>query len=348
MLHTPFEGSLTSAKVAVMALLPADIFQPPIPSLLLLVPPSSQIQWFIRLALLHLTLLFIPPILVLVPLSILLPGRLAPLSIHPHNLPPHLTAWQACRRGWQVYILGGLIWAITGTGSAPDHDLDVCRRLTRWSHLLNRFIGWASGSAPNDGSRLRVDEVVMLPFPEALCIGALAMEGLDRRSLVGFELDKVTALCADGKSRKARRAILWLTGGGYVTGYPLVDPILFSLIRSLPPGDYCTLGPNVRKSLSSDRSFPIPLLDALAAYAYLRGQGYQPEDIVIMGNSAGSGLSWSLISYLAALDEAGLGELGVPGDVIMISVSHAARLASPLKDDAESDLALAVITARPT
>lgn len=310
-----------------MALLPADIYQPPIPSLLLLVPPSSRLQWVIRIAFLQLTLFSIPLILVLVPLSIFPPERLAPLPIHPHNLPPHISIWQACVRGWQVYIFGGLIWAITGSGSAPDHDIDVCRRLTRWSSLLDRFIGNATGSAPRDGSTLRVDEVIISPFPEALCVGALAAKGLDRRPVIGFQLGKVGANSSSvQKPVKARKAILWLTGGGYVTGYPLVDPILFSLIRSLPTGEYCMLGPNVRKSLSLDRSFPVPLLDALAAYNHLRNEGYDAKNIVIMGNSAGSGLSWSLLSYLAALDEAGLGDLGVPGSIIMISVGSVCDL----------------------
>ena len=145
------------------------------------------------------------------------------------------------------------------------------------------------------------------------------MDGLQRDPVIGFQLSSNTSKRpADMQRRK--KAILWLTGGGYVTGYPLVDPILFSLLRELPWG-YTILGPNVRKSLSLDRAFPVPLLDALAGYVHLREEGYEAEDIVVMGNSAGSGLSWSLITYLAAIDEAGLGHLGIPETVIMISVS---------------------------
>lgn len=313
-----------------MALLPPDIFQPANPSLLLLVPPSSKLQWILRLVFLQITIVTIPLLLVLVPLSVILPRQIAPLPIHPHNLPPYRSTWAACLRGWQVYIIGGLIWAVTGSGSAPDHSLETCRRLTRWAHKLVGVIGqWVGASNAEEYGRIRVDEVVMRHFPMDLCVGVMAMNGLQRDPVVGFQLSSSVIKPAlnrpdSTKKRKRKRAILWLTGGGYVTGFPLVDPILFSLFRELISGseEYTILGPNVRKSLSIDRAFPIPLLDALAGYAHLREQGYEAENIVVMGNSAGSGLSWSLLAYLAAIHEVGLGNLGVPGSVIMISVSQ--------------------------
>ncbi len=157
-----------------------------------------------------------------------------------------------------------------------------------------------------------------------------------------------------------RRAILFFAGGGYVTGSPLVQPFLFNLIRSLPPlgplgdcksdricpdnhsnqnRDYepdlncppndtntetILVSPNIRKSLSLDRGFPIPLLDALSTYAHLIDCGYDPSEIILMGDSAGAGLAWSLLAYLAILDDkqGSLGGgLGIPANVIMISVS---------------------------
>lgn len=229
-------------------------------------------------------------------------------------------------------MLGGLIWAITGSGAAPDHDIHASRRMARWAQTLVGVIGRVTGNATkSDTQRLSVDEVVMPPFPKDLCRGVLAMDGLERNPVIGFKLssrvDTRGSRNEDGQRRARaitrKRAILWLSGGGYVTGYPLVDPPLFSLIRDLPAGDYTILGPNIRKSLSMDRAFPIPLLDALAGYAHLREVGYEADDIIVMGNSAGSGLSWSLMSYLISLDEAGVGSLGSPGTIIMISVSVA-------------------------
>jgi hypothetical protein len=301
-----------------MALLPANVFQPPTPSLTLLIPPPSQLQWVLRFFLLQFTLLSFPLIIILVPLSILLPDKYAPLSLHPHNLPPHRSFIGACSRGWLVYCLGGLIWAITGTGAAPDHQVDVARRMTWWARALVEYIARFTGSEGN-GGKLEVTEEIIQPFPRELCIGIMDLNELDRIPLVGFKLD-----CTRPESNeipRAKKAILWLSGGGYITGYPLVDPPIFSLARKLPLDGYTIFAPSVRRALSFDRGFPVPLLDALAGYAHLR-ESYEAEDIVVMGNSAGSGLSWSLIAYLAILKEGRRGDLGIPGEVVMISVSY--------------------------
>jgi acetyl esterase/lipase len=66
------------------------------------------------------------------------------------------------------------------------------------------------------------------------------------------------------------------------------------------------------------------VLDGLASYAYLRKVGYEAKNITVIGNSAGGGLSWSILSYLVAIDQAGKGSLGVPRAVAMISVSRSA------------------------
>lgn len=300
-----------------MALLPANVFQPPTPSLTFLIPPASKLQWALRFFLLQFTLLSFPLIIILVPLSILLPPKYAPLSLHPHNLPPHRSFVGACQRGWLVYCLGGLIWAITGSGAAPDHQDEIAPSMTRWAQKIVEFIARYTNSAGNGGN-LEVTEEIIQPFARELCIGVLDLDELVRKSMVGFRLDCVPS--GSKEIPRAKKAILWLSGGGYVTGYPLVDPPIFSLARHLPLGEYTIFAPSVRRALSYDRAFPIPLLDALAGYAHLR-ETYEAEDIVIMGNSAGSGLSWSLIAYLAILKDGRRGNSGIPGQVIMISVS---------------------------
>ena len=207
-------------------------------------------------------------------------------------------------------------------------------------------------------ANLVLSEEEMTPFPIEECRGVLAAEELDRREVTGFWLKHeyhvdvnvgqqipVSCDCCVGRSgpmvKQPRRVFLFLAGGGYVTGYPLVHPFIFSLLRSLAPSpashptsdcydhvhslpQYAVLAPHVRKSLSLDRAFPIPLLDALAGYAHLRNIGYAAEEVVVIGDSAGGGLAWSLVAYLAALDgELGAkeGGLGVPGGLAMISVS---------------------------
>lgn len=219
-----------------------------------------------------------------------------------------------------VYCLGGLIWAITGSGSAPDNQDDVSPTMTWLACKLVEGIAWATGSKGN-GGKLQVSQVDIPFFSRDLCVGVLDLDDLDRRSIVGFQLDSPRAGLKANSKPKPIKAILWLSGGGYVTGYPLVDPPIFSIARNLPRGEYRLLAPSVRRCLSLDRAFPIPLLDALSGYEYLRRVGgYEAKDIVIMGNSAGSGLSWSLIAYLAILQDANRGDLGIPGSVIMISV----------------------------
>jgi len=302
-----------------MALLRANVFQPPTPSLTFLIPPASYSQWVLRFLLLQFTILSFPLILILIPLSIGLPAQYAPLALHPHNIPPHRSFFGACVRGWQVYCLGGLIWAITGSGSAPDHQDKVALTLSKGSRKIIEFVARVTGSGGNGGD-LRITEEDVKPFPRELCVGVLDMDNLDRRTIPGFRLESVSP--RGYEAPKAKKAILWLSGGGYVTGYPLVDPPLFSLARKLPLGAYTIFAPSVRRCLSLDRAFPIPLLDALAGYIHLRRNGYEPEDIVVMGNSAGSGLSWSLIAYLAILKDLRRGDLGIPGEVIMISVSR--------------------------
>jgi hypothetical protein len=184
--------------------------------------------------------------------------------------------------------------------------------MTRWARILVETIARVTGSKGN-GAKLMVSEVDITPFPRELCIGVLDLDDLDRKSILGFKLDS--------SRQRAKKAILWISGGGYVTGYPLVDPPIFSLARNLPKGEYTLLAPSVRRCLSIDRAFPIPLLDALAGYVYLRRAGYGAKDIVIMGNSAGSALTWSMLAYLAILVDSKRGDLGIPGSVIMISVS---------------------------
>jgi acetyl esterase/lipase len=120
-----------------------------------------------------------------------------------------------------------------------------------------------------------------------------------------------------------RRVYLFLAGGGYVTGWPLVHPFIFSLARTFAPSSghhlprQAIFAPDIRKSLSVENAFPTPLVDALAAYTYLLAIGYTPGEIVLMGDSAGGGLVWSLLAYLCIASREG--KLGPPGGVIMIS-----------------------------
>ncbi|KAJ9091609.1 hypothetical protein QFC21_007149 [Naganishia friedmannii] len=81
---------------------------------------------------------------------------------------------------------------------------------------------------------------------------------------------------------------------------------------------------NYRKSLSVDTAFPACLLDALAGYLFLtRDLGFEPSNIILMGDSAGGNLALALARYLGELAERGGSErtknIGQVGGMILYS-----------------------------
>jgi hypothetical protein len=333
-----------------MSLLPASFFQPPTPSILLLVPPSSPFQWLIRFAIFLLALVSLPFLGILIPLSILCltspiaaVRHLAPLPIHPDNMPPKRSWRDSLIRGVIAYFLSGCIWSITGIGTAPEFNHSGARRLAHIVAWLVDYLGPRGRSA----SRLEVTDETIAPFPDELNVGIFANKDLHKPHIEALWLHHVladspvtTSPSSSGSTPSQRHVFLFFGGGGYVTGWPLVHPFVFSLARSVPPLSrqnlpsddlpaFAIFAPNVRKSLSRERAFPVPVLDGLAAYAHLRSMGYRPEEITLMGDSAGGGLAWSVAAYLAILQESQTrrrgthadGNLGVPGALVLISVS---------------------------
>jgi epsilon-lactone hydrolase len=111
-----------------------------------------------------------------------------------------------------------------------------------------------------------------------------------------------------------QKTILYLPGGGFIfpasSGH---NSIVSSLARKTQ-----SQGLIVHYRLAPEHPFPAGLEDALAAYRYLiEDQGISPRDIVLGGDSAGGGLTLSLL--LAIRDE------GLP-------MPAAATLISPLSD----------------
>ena len=307
-----------------------EVFQLPIPPILFLIPPSHPVQWMIRsLFLLYTTTIAIPLILVLVPISIFLSklnARWGVVSIHPDNL-----AWgylKCVRRGYTVYIVSTIIWAITGVGNAPESSISLSRRLTNTTlWIVSLFHNKRHG---RPGEMLFGEEVVG-QVREEYRLGAITRGKAD--SIVLFNLEHVASLPSSytpsDTTKVERKAILFLAGGGYVTGTPLAHPFIFSLIRLLSMARsesetrYTLYAPCIRKSLDRSRSFPIPLIDALGAYQALIDKGYKGDEILVIGDSAGGGLCWTLLAYLAVLQstkESGK-KLDLPGRVVLISAS---------------------------
>ncbi|ORX40671.1 Alpha/Beta hydrolase protein [Kockovaella imperatae] len=314
-----------------MSLFPAHIFQIPLPSLVYLLPPHHPAQWVFRgVLMVYVVVLVIPLVLILSPLSVLLGSlpwrhvnRLTPLAIHPDNLPPKKPILTALGRCIGVYIVSSVAWAITSSGCAPDTSE------TRTGPVVRGTLNTIEYVCRSE-TRLAIDEINMDPAPEEACIGVMRMKGIERVSRRGYWLRQQPAKLPDGSGSMGKvhtgsdkHAILFLAGGGYVTGATLSHPFVYSLMRSLPaaclPGGYSLLAPSVRKSLDMSRAFPAPLLDALAGYCHLLKDGYLPENITFMGDSAGGGLCWSLFATLVVLDEETDAGLGVPGKVALIS-----------------------------
>ena len=65
--------------------------------------------------------------------------------------------------------------------------------------------------------------------------------------------------------------------------------------------------------MAPEYPFPAAVEDAVSAYQYIIDQGYQPKDIMVVGDSAGGGLAACL---LVALKEQ---QLAQPGCAVLIS-----------------------------
>lgn len=94
------------------------------------------------------------------------------------------------------------------------------------------------------------------------------------------------------------RALLFLHGGGYVSGSIASHR---HMVAQLGIAARCrTLALDYR--LAPEHPFPAALDDALAGYRFLRDHGFAPEHIALCGESAGGGLT---VATLVSLREAG-------------------------------------------
>lgn len=100
-------------------------------------------------------------------------------------------------------------------------------------------------------------------------------------------------------SSAAKGAVLYLHGGGFVIGSTISHGALIARIAAA--SGYNVLGVNFR--LAPEHPFPVPLNDCVSAYLYLLNQGFAPENIALVGDSAGSAL---VISTLLSLRDQGL------------------------------------------
>ncbi len=88
--------------------------------------------------------------------------------------------------------------------------------------------------------------------------------------------------------------IFYTHGGGYGMG-----DLISSRALIAPIAKHCGLKAfSFEYRLSPEYQFPAPLEDCAKAYEYILSKGYEPKNIVILGDSAGGGLLFSVLQYL--------------------------------------------------
>ena len=129
---------------------------------------------------------------------------------------------------------------------------------------------------------------------------AVAPPPRHRSSFVGASLNVngVVIGTVRGTSR-SRRHVLYLPGGAFIVRTPRWHRFLFARICAGADAG----GTLVFYRLAPEHPFPAGLDDALGAYAHLLASGVAAHEIVIGGDSAGGGLT---LSVLMALRDRGL------------------------------------------
>jgi acetyl esterase/lipase len=114
-----------------------------------------------------------------------------------------------------------------------------------------------------------------------------------------IDIDGVPAEWSRTPEAAAERAVLYLHGGGYMAGSIVSHRCVAVEIGRAAGARTLALG----YRLAPEHAYPAQLEDALAAYRYLRDQGFAAGAIAVAGDSAGANLALSL---LLALRERGL------------------------------------------
>ncbi len=96
------------------------------------------------------------------------------------------------------------------------------------------------------------------------------------------------------KAAPADRVILFLHGGGYLSGSPRIYRALVAQL--VKAADTRALVIDYR--LAPEHPYPAAVEDTQAAYGWLLQQGIAADKIVVMGDSAGAGLSIALLLAL--------------------------------------------------
>ncbi|WOO78173.1 Monoterpene epsilon-lactone hydrolase [Vanrija pseudolonga] len=134
--------------------------------------------------------------------------------------------------------------------------------------------------------------------------------GVEAQPAPGFILTPKEALGkGSDKAAKGEKIVIYYHGGAYVVGHPLWTPFGVKLARDTGVRVYAA---QYRKAVDKTSAWPAPLLDALGAWSYVTSElGFEPGNVVLVGDSAGGHLSLAVSSTLGAQGHPGPGGLAL-------------------------------------
>lgn len=128
----------------------------------------------------------------------------------------------------------------------------------------------------------------------------------------------------------ASKVILFCHGGGFVLGSPKSHQGIVSHIVKTTGIKALIIG----YRLAPEHQYPAPVIDAYEAYSALLSQGYSAKDIIVMGDSAGGGMTLALLCRLKKEGK----ELPLCGVMLYPWCDYEARLASVDKNHTKDSM----------
>lgn len=121
-------------------------------------------------------------------------------------------------------------------------------------------------------------------FPRSVRVGRFDIDGMPCASIEPASAGRVGPV----------RVVLYLHGGGYVTGF--IDSSLMLCVPMARELGLRLVLPEYR--LAPEHPFPAAIDDALKAYRRLLSEGYAPGEIALAGDSAGGGLCLAVLQAI--------------------------------------------------
>jgi acetyl esterase/lipase len=171
--------------------------------------------------------------------------------------------------------------------NAPLSDHFVARRPSLQAELVRLGLRWFLKSAGGDR---RLEIPIEQRRRQVAALERWTPKPPFDTRMTRCEFGGVSALLAETPNSLADRHILYLHGGGYSTGSPLLYRHLLWRLAAASAARVVA----IEYRLAPEHPFPAAIEDASAAWHGLIRAGAQPGRTVIMGDSAGGGLTFAL------------------------------------------------------